>query len=298
MRSQHALIINAVTIVFTMAMMGYARSASRVHWHIYGVMEDTTPHAFSPALGQALLMSALSTFLFFFLVGIVIWVTIRASRYAAFSTQYFFLAPLVLWAVSLTEKTAAPAGQVSERPNHLWKALASVCGLLIAFVYMGYSVPQMASLPPKKEVFDPSQINTKADLVAQGKKLFFGKGQCSLCHSIAPTESSRAPIMRGIGAKLSKEFLIKSLLEPESYIYIDYTPVSPKPFPSQMPAINKPPIDLNMPEILMVVAFLQSLGGEVTVEPQEVKALIPATEPLEAKELIPATFAEDIGDAN
>jgi hypothetical protein len=30
-RAQLALIVSAVTIVFTMALMGYARSASRVH---------------------------------------------------------------------------------------------------------------------------------------------------------------------------------------------------------------------------------------------------------------------------
>jgi hypothetical protein len=66
-----------------------------------------------------------------------------------------------------------------------------------------------------------------------------------------------------------------------------------------MPVINKPPIDLTMQEVLLVVSFIQSLGGEVTVDPEEVKALTPATESQQVKPaVIPATFAEDISDAN
>jgi len=298
-RSQHVLVINAVTVVFTMAMMGYARSASRVHWHIYGVLEDTTPHAFSPALGQALTMAAVCTALFFFLVGLVVWVTINTTRQPAFSTQYFFFTPLFHWAVSLVEKPAVPAGQeVSRRSNQLLKVLGSSLVLLIAYVYMAYSVPQMESHPPKKVVFDPSQISTKADLVQEGKKIYFGKGQCSLCHSIEPSESARCPILGGIGAKLKKDFIIDSLLHPKNYFYRDYTGNIPRPFPAEMPVISKPPIDLTMQEILLVVSFIQSLGGEVTVDPEEVKALTPATESQEAKALKPETFAEGISDAN
>jgi hypothetical protein len=56
-----------------------------------------------------------------------------------------------------------------------------------------------------------------------------------------------------------------------------------------------------MQEVLLVVSFIQSLGGEVTVDPEEVKALTPATfaTPDEVKkELIPPTVEEDISDAN
>ena len=290
-RSQHCLIINAVTIVFTMALMGYARSASRVHWHIYGVLEDTTAHAYSPALGHAGMMSALNTLLFFVLVGFIIWVVIRVSRHTAFSTQYFFLAPFVFWAVSLAEKPAAvPAGQVSERsgPNPLWKALMTAGGTLLVFVYISYSVPQMISLPPKKVAFDPLKINTKADLVNAGKKLFFSKAQCSLCHSLEPTESPRAPVLQGYGAKLTREFIYEAMTQPKAFIYKQYDVVGPaKFFPAQMPVISKPPVGLSETEMLAVIAFIQSLGGEVTVEPEEVRALVPAT-----------VTEEDISDAN
>lgn len=277
-RSQITLIINAVTIVLIMSLMGYARSASRVHWHIYGVLEDTTPYAYSPALGYAGAMASLSTFLFFLLVVFVFWVIISASRYRAFSTQYFFLAPFVHWAVSLPEKPPVTAGQVSERPRLFGKAVASAGGLLIAFVYLSYWVPQMVSLPPEKVTFDPLQINTKADLVKAGQKLFFGKAQCALCHSLEPTEAPRAPILQGVGLKRTREYIYESMVQPKAVIYKQYEVVgSAKHFPAQMPVINKPPVGLSEAEMLAVIAFIQSLGGKVTVEPDEVKSFMPAT---------------------
>ncbi len=289
-RSQITLIINAVTVILIMTLMGYARSASRVHWHVYGVLEDTSPYAYSPALGHAGAMASLSALLFILLVGFLFWVAIRASRYRAFSTQYFFLAPFILWVVSLTEKSPVQARQVSERPGRFGnygKAVAAVGGLLIVFAYLSSSVPQMESHPPKKVAFDPLQINTKADLVEAGKKLFFGKAQCSICHSIEPTESPRAPILQGRGAMRTREYIYESMIHPEAVIYKLYEVEGPaKPFPAQMPATNKPPVGLSETEMLAVTAFFQSLGGKVTVEPEEVKALIPAT------------VAEDTGDGN
>lgn len=286
-RSQITLIINAVTIVLIMALMGYARSASRVHWHIYGVLEDTTPYAYSPALGYAGAMASLSTFLFFLLVVFIFWVIISASRYRAFSTQYFFLAPFVLWAVSLPGKPPVPAGQVSERPRLFGKAVASVCGLLIFFTYLSNWIPQMVSLPPEKVAFDPLQINTKADLVEAGKKLFFGKAQCSLCHSLEPTEAPRAPILRGVGLRRTREYIYETLTQPQAVIIEQYEQVgTAKPFPARMPVINKPPVGLSEAEMLAVTAFMQGLGGKVTVEPEEVKALMRAT------------VSEGIGDGN
>jgi mono/diheme cytochrome c family protein len=277
-RSQHALILNAVTMILTMSLMGYARSASRVHWHIYGALEDTAPHAYSPALGQAGALASLSTLLFFLLVVFIFWVITRAVRHSAFSTQYFFLAPAILRAVSVSEKPAVPAPLVSERPKYFRKVVATACGLLIVFVYLSNWVPQMVSLPPQKVAFDPSQIETQADLVKAGQKIFFSKGQCALCHSLEPIESPRAPILRGVGLRRTREYLYETFTQPQAVIVKQYEQVGPaKPFPAQMPVINKPPVGLSAPELLAVIAFIQSLGGKVTVQPEEVKALIPAT---------------------
>jgi hypothetical protein len=82
-RAQYALVINAVTVILTMTLMGYARSASRVHFHIYGVMRDTSPYAYSPALGYAASFMALSTFLFCLIVLFIFWVASMGPKPAA-----------------------------------------------------------------------------------------------------------------------------------------------------------------------------------------------------------------------
>ena len=72
-RSQYVLILLAVTIVLLMAMMGYAREAVRTYWHIFGVLKDTSPHAFSPSLGQASKIIAAITLIFFSCIGFIFW---------------------------------------------------------------------------------------------------------------------------------------------------------------------------------------------------------------------------------
>jgi hypothetical protein len=100
-------------------------------------------------------------------------------------------------------------------------------------------------------------------LAAIGQTVFFSKGQCALCHSIGPSESARCPDLKGIGAKLSKDFLYESLTDPQAFVYQDYRHGGvPKEYPATMPAINKDPIGLSKNEIMAVIAFLQQMSGE------------------------------------
>jgi cytochrome d ubiquinol oxidase subunit I len=78
-RAAYTLVLNAVMVILLMALMGYARSASRVHWHVYGVLEDTSPYAYSPALGTASIMIVGSTLLFILLVSFIFWVASMAA---------------------------------------------------------------------------------------------------------------------------------------------------------------------------------------------------------------------------
>ena len=78
-RASYTLVLNAVMVILLMSLMGYARSASRVHWHVYGVIEDTSPHAFTPALGTASIMIVASTLLFCLLVSFIFWVASMAA---------------------------------------------------------------------------------------------------------------------------------------------------------------------------------------------------------------------------
>lgn len=147
--------------------------------------------------------------------------------------------------------------------------VAIVLGL---FSITALSVPQMASLPPVEEKFDVANIKTASDMAAIGQKIFFSKGQCALCHSIGPSESARCPDLKGIGAKLTREFMYESLTQPQAYIYLDFRHESqPKEYPARMPYINKNPIGLSKNEILSVIAFLQQMSGEpITVSPSEI----------------------------
>lgn len=140
------------------------------------------------------------------------------------------------------------------------------------FALIALGVPQMASLPPAEEKFDVASIKTEADLAAIGQTIFFGKGQCALCHSIGPSEAARCPDLKGIGAKLTREFIFESLTQPQAYIRLDFRHGVPaKPYPARMPHINKNPIALTNNEILAVIAFLQQMSGEpITVRLSEI----------------------------
>ncbi|RMH06691.1 MAG: cytochrome c [Nitrospirae bacterium] len=134
--------------------------------------------------------------------------------------------------------------------------------VLGTFSLIALGVPQMPSLPPAIETFDITKVKTPDDLAAIGQKIFFSKGQCALCHSIGPSESARCPDLKGIGAKLTPEFIYESLTQPQAYIYLDFRHNGPpKEYPARMPYINKDPIGLTKQEIYSVIAFLQKMSG-------------------------------------
>ncbi|MBI4400693.1 MAG: cytochrome ubiquinol oxidase subunit I [Nitrospirae bacterium] len=82
-RASYALVLNALMVILLMSLMGYARSSSRVHWHIYGLLEDTSPYAFSPALGEASAVMASCAFIFCLIVSFIFWVASLPSEKAS-----------------------------------------------------------------------------------------------------------------------------------------------------------------------------------------------------------------------
>jgi cytochrome bd-type quinol oxidase subunit 1 len=72
-RSQYVLILLAVTFTWLMGLMGFARSGIRQHWHVYGVLRDTSAEAVTPALGYAANMITIITIVFFALVTFIFW---------------------------------------------------------------------------------------------------------------------------------------------------------------------------------------------------------------------------------
>jgi cytochrome bd-type quinol oxidase subunit 1 len=72
-RSQYVLILLAVTFTWLMGLMGFARSGIRQHWHVYGVLRDTSVDAVTPALGYAANVITVVTLAFFALVMFIFW---------------------------------------------------------------------------------------------------------------------------------------------------------------------------------------------------------------------------------
>ena len=79
-RSQYVLILLAITFTSLMGLMGYARSGLREAWHIFGVMPDTSPDAFTPALADAVNVIAVIIVIFFALVGFIFWLGLWGDK--------------------------------------------------------------------------------------------------------------------------------------------------------------------------------------------------------------------------
>jgi hypothetical protein len=71
--SQYVLIFLAVTFTWLMGLMGYVRSGLRQHWHVYGVIRDTSVDAYTPTLGYATEVVSVTVLIFFALIGFVFW---------------------------------------------------------------------------------------------------------------------------------------------------------------------------------------------------------------------------------
>jgi cytochrome c2 len=137
------------------------------------------------------------------------------------------------------------------------------------FLYIGNSIPQQRKDPPQELVLSADMA--AADFVRAGQEIFFGKGTCALCHEIGK-RGERCPDLDGVGIRAETrikeenykgtasdgtEYLVESLHNPVVYVVEGYQP--------SMPPLGRQLSDL---EMVAMVAFLQSLGGEVTVTGQ------------------------------
>jgi cytochrome bd-type quinol oxidase subunit 1 len=79
-RAQYALFFIALTFAWTMGLMGYVRAGMRQHWHVFGVMQDTSADAFTPTLGFASNVISVTVLIFFVFIAIVFWLSGLAGR--------------------------------------------------------------------------------------------------------------------------------------------------------------------------------------------------------------------------
>jgi len=142
--------------------------------------------------------------------------------------------------------------------------------LIIAFfLYVGNSIPQLRQDPPKELVLAADA--PVEDFVRAGQDIFYGKGTCALCHEIGK-KGERCPDLAGVGERADTrikeerykgkaangaEYIVESVMEPTAYVVEGYQP--------SMPPVGR---QLNDLELVAVVSFLQSQGGEVTVNGQ------------------------------
>jgi cytochrome c2 len=141
--------------------------------------------------------------------------------------------------------------------------------IIAFFLYVGNSIPQLRQDPPQDLVLAGDA--SVEDFVRAGQDIFYGKGTCALCHEIGK-KGERCPDLAGSGeraearikeerykgkATSGAEYLVESLHEPTMYVVEGYQP--------SMPPLGRQLSDL---EMVAVVAFLQSQGGEVTVNGQ------------------------------
>jgi len=142
-----------------------------------------------------------------------------------------------------------------------------ILGLILAttafYTLVGQLVPQKEVHPPKEAELKKDMSSD--DMVKAGKEIFEGKGLCSTCHTIGRSGALRFPDLAGVGSRAAArrpghsdvDYLAESIYDPNLFIVQGFNP--------GMPVINKPPIGLSDQEILAVIAYLQSLGGKVSV---------------------------------
>lgn len=78
--SQYTLIFLAFAAIWQNGLMGAVRSLGRKYFHIYSIMKDMTPDAYTPTLAWSSLIVTLISLLFFLLIGFCIWAGLGLGR--------------------------------------------------------------------------------------------------------------------------------------------------------------------------------------------------------------------------
>ncbi|MEK6790990.1 MAG: cytochrome ubiquinol oxidase subunit I [Deltaproteobacteria bacterium] len=79
-RSQYALFLLAVSFTWLMGLMGFIRSGIRQHWHVYTVMRDNSPDAFTPTIGYAAKVVSVAAVIFMAMVIFIFWLSSLSSK--------------------------------------------------------------------------------------------------------------------------------------------------------------------------------------------------------------------------
>ena len=150
------------------------------------------------------------------------------------------------------------------------KIFAVVIGTLATFTLVANSIPQVQSEVPVDLSFG---ANVSADeLMSSGETLFTGAGGCLACHGLGTRAPSLLTDHAGTGTigvrcanrvpgEECKAYLYSSMVDPGAYLVEGFEPI--------MPDMRR---SLSNAQIWALVAYLQSVGGEVTVTGADIGA--------------------------
>ena len=155
------------------------------------------------------------------------------------------------------------------------KIFGVVIGTLALFTLLANSIPQLESDVPVELTFGADV--TAEELVAAGEDLYNGAGGCTACHGLG----TRAPNLLAdeagtgtVGARCGNRvdgqdcqtYLYASLTDPNAYVVEGYLPI--------MQDMRR---TISNNQIWAVLAYLQSVGGEVTVTGTDIASTEGAT---------------------
>ncbi len=150
------------------------------------------------------------------------------------------------------------------------KVFGVVLATIAVYTLLANAIPQVQSEVPEELSFGAGV--TAEQLVAAGDQLYQGAGGCTACHGLGTRAPNLLTDEGGTGTigsrcatrvsgKDCKAYLHESLTEPNAFVVGGYQPI--------MPDLRR---TLSGAQIWALVAYLQSLGGEVTVSAEDVAA--------------------------
>ncbi len=145
-----------------------------------------------------------------------------------------------------------------------------VIGTLLVYTMLANAIPQVQSEVPK-EIAMGADV-TPEQLAQLGEQIYNGAGGCTACHGLGERAPNLLTDDRGSGTigarcanrepgKSCKEYLHESLVKPAAFVVPGFQPI--------MPDISR---TLPPEQLWAVVAFLESVGGEITVTASDLPA--------------------------
>lgn len=167
------------------------------------------------------------------------------------------------------------------------KVGAVVLGTVGFYTLLANNIPQVESDVPTELTFSANV--TPEQLVEAGQGLYEGAGGCVACHGLGTRAPNLLTDEKGagsIGARCAnrvqgqdcKQYLYGSLVRPGEFIVPGYQPI--------MPDMSR---TLSPPQLWALVAYLQSVGGNVTVAASDIPAQTGTTAAPAASAPAPAT---------